>query len=60
MGKDPSDSVVDVDCRSHDHENLFLPGGGAMTTGGSGNSTITMAALALKAADAIVAQFKTA
>lgn len=60
MGKDPSDSVVDVACRSHDHENLFLPGGAAMTTGGSGNSTITMAALALKAADAIVAQLKTA
>lgn len=56
MGNDPSDSVVDADCRAHDHDNLFLPGGAAMTTGGSGNSTITMAALALKAADAIVGQ----
>ena len=58
MGADPSTSVVDVDCRAHDHQNLFLPGGAAMTTGGSGNSTITMAALALKAGDAIVAQLK--
>ncbi|REG52179.1 choline dehydrogenase-like flavoprotein [Paraburkholderia sp. BL6669N2] len=58
MGADPSTSVVDVDCRAHDHHNLFLPGGAAMTTGGSGNSTITMAALALKAGDAIVAQLK--
>ena len=56
MGANPADSVVDVDCRAHDHANLFLPGGGAMTTGGCGNSTLTMAALALKAADAMVAQ----
>ncbi|MBZ5762351.1 MULTISPECIES: GMC family oxidoreductase [Rhizobium] len=58
MGTDPTDSVVDVDCRAHDHPNLFLPGGAAMTTGGCGNSTITMAALAMKAADAIVDQLK--
>ncbi|KQN44275.1 choline dehydrogenase [Serratia sp. Leaf50] len=53
MGNDPANSVVDIDCRAHDHENLFLPGGAAMTTGGCGNSTLTMAALALKASDAI-------
>ena len=58
MGVEPSASVVDVDCRAHDHANLFLPGGGAMTSGGSGNSTLTMAALALKAADAIASQLK--
>ncbi len=56
MGANPADSVVDVDCRAHDHPNLFLPGGGAMTTAGCGNSTLTMAALALKAADAMAAQ----
>lgn len=60
MGSNASNSVVDTDCRAHDHHNLFLPGGAAMTTGGSGNSTITMAALALKAADAIVAQLRNA
>lgn len=56
MGRDPANSVVDVDCRAHDHPNLFLPGGGAMPSGASGNSTLTMAALAFKAADAIVGQ----
>jgi choline dehydrogenase-like flavoprotein len=56
MGADGATSVVDADCRAHDHANLFLPGGGAMTTGGVGNSTLTMAALAFKAADAIQAQ----
>ncbi|MHC1479011.1 GMC family oxidoreductase [Frateuria aurantia] len=58
MGTDTTQSVVDVDCRAHDHANLFLPGGGAMTTGGCGNSTLTMAALAFKAADAIISQLK--
>ncbi len=60
MGRDTGKSVVDVDCRAHDHSNLFLPGGGAMTTGGCGNSTLTMTALAFKAADAIVSQLKQA
>jgi choline dehydrogenase-like flavoprotein len=58
MGANPADSVVDPDCRAHDHPNLFLPGGGAMTTSGCGNSTLTMAALALKAADAVIDQAK--
>jgi choline dehydrogenase-like flavoprotein len=60
MGRDASTSVVDLDCRAHDHPNLFLPGGGAMTTSGCGNSTLTMAALALKSADAIVTQLRNA
>ena len=58
MGASPASSVVDLDCRAHDHANLFLPGGGAMPSGGCGNSTLTMAALALKAADAITGQIK--
>jgi fructose 5-dehydrogenase large subunit len=60
MGNDPSSSVVDADCRAHDHENLFLPGGGAMASTACGNSTISMAALGLKAADAIVRQMRKA
>jgi choline dehydrogenase-like flavoprotein len=58
MGKDAKTSVVDTDCRAHDHPNLFLPGGSAMPSAGSGNSTLTMAALGVKAADAIVNQTK--
>lgn len=58
MGADGATSVVDGDCRAHDHPNLFLPGGAAMPSGGAGNSTLTMAALAIKAADAIAAQTK--
>jgi choline dehydrogenase-like flavoprotein len=58
MGADAQTSVVDHDCRAHDHHNLFLPGGAAMPSGTASNSTLTMAALALRAADAIVDQLR--
>ena len=58
MGTDARNSVVDGDCRSHDHENLFIPGGGAMPSTACGNSTITMTALAFKAADALQKQVR--
>jgi len=58
MGNDAATSVVDADCRAHDHENLFIPGGGAMASTACGNSTITMVALAIKAGDAIVSQMR--
>lgn len=50
MGRSPKDSVVNGDCRTHDHANLWLPGGGAMPSASVVNTTLTMAALALKAA----------
>lgn len=58
MGHDPANSVVDENCRAHDHSNLFLPGGGAMASTACGNSTLTMVALAFKASVAIVQQAK--
>jgi choline dehydrogenase-like flavoprotein len=54
MGTGREDSVVDGDCRAHDHDNLWLPGGGAMASASVVNSTLTMVALGLKAADSIV------
>jgi choline dehydrogenase-like flavoprotein len=53
MGADARISVVDGDCRAHDHANLWLPGGGAMPSSSVVNSTLSMAALGLKAADNI-------
>ena len=53
MGSDPRGSVVDGDCRAHDHANLWLPGGGPIPSASVVNSTLTMAALALKSADAM-------
>lgn len=58
MGTDPTNSVVDDVCRTHDHSNLFLPGGAAMPSTATGNSTLTMVALAFRAADAICEQMK--
>ena len=53
MGADKRDSVVDGNCRTYDHANLWLPGGGAMPSASVVNSTLTMAALGIKSADAI-------
>lgn len=51
MGADAADSVVDADCRTHDHPNLFLATSGVMPSAASVNCTLTIAALALRLAD---------
>lgn len=53
MGHDPKDSVVDSWARTHDHKNLFLATGATMAASGTVNSTLTMAAIALRASDEI-------
>ena len=53
MGADPRTSVVDAELRAHDHPNLFLLGSGTFPTTGTANPTLTIAALALRAAEAI-------
>ncbi|MDT8305783.1 MAG: GMC family oxidoreductase [Anaerolineae bacterium] len=53
MGDDPASSVVDPQQRSHDHPNLFLLGAGVFPTSGTANPTLTLAALALWAAETI-------
>ncbi|OJY63787.1 MULTISPECIES: GMC family oxidoreductase [unclassified Rhizobium] len=58
MGSDPKDSVVDGNCRAHDHPNLWIPGGGAIPSASVVNSTLTMAALGIKAADDISKQLR--
>ena len=50
MGDDPRRSVVDRNLRCHDHPNLFLVGAGAFPTASTANPTLTIAALALRAA----------
>ncbi len=51
MGTDPSGSVVSPRLRTHDLENLWIAGSSVFVTGGAMNPTLTIAALALKAAD---------
>jgi choline dehydrogenase-like flavoprotein len=50
MGAKPENSVVNADQRTWDHHNLFLVGCGNMPTVGTSNPTLTIAALAFKAA----------
>ncbi len=51
MGEDPVNSVVDGDCRTYDHDNLFVASSSVMPTAGSVNCTLTIAALAHRLAD---------
>jgi len=56
MGEDPANSVVDADCRCHDHPNLFIGGLSVFSTGGTVNCGLTIAALALRLADTMIAE----
>jgi len=58
MGADPATSVVDRELRAHAHRNLFIVGAAVFPTGGTANPTLTIAALALRAADAVLAALK--
>jgi len=51
MGTDPDASVVDPRLRTHDLANLTVASSSVFVTGGAMNPTLTIAALALKAAD---------
>jgi choline dehydrogenase-like flavoprotein len=53
MGKDPKSSVINADHRTHDVPNLFLCDGSSMVTSGRGQPTMTIQALAFRAADRI-------
>jgi choline dehydrogenase-like flavoprotein len=53
MGNDPVTSVVNRDHRSHDVPNLFICDGSSFVTSGRGQPTMTIMALAFRAADKI-------
>ena len=53
MGTDPRASVVDPDLRAHDVANLYVLGAGSFVTAGASPPTLTIAALAIRAAEHI-------
>ena len=53
MGNDPKSSVVDKYHRAHDVRNLFVCDGSSFVTSGRGQPTMTIQALAFRAADHI-------
>jgi choline dehydrogenase-like flavoprotein len=56
MGEDPEESVVDAQLRTHDLGNLTIASSSVFPTGGAMNPTLTISALALKAADHVAAR----
>ena len=58
MGNDAKNSVVDAMQKSHDHANLYLVGSGTFPTTGTANPTLTVTAMALRTADAILSELK--
>jgi choline dehydrogenase-like flavoprotein len=53
MGNDAKTSVINSDHRTHDVKNLFLCDGSSLVTSGRGQPTMTIEALAFRAADRI-------
>lgn len=53
MGDDPATSVIDKSHRSHDVSNLFICDGSSLVTSTRGQPTMTIMALAFRAADQI-------
>jgi glucose dehydrogenase len=51
MGEDPTESVVNAEMQAHDLDNLWIASSSVFVTSGAMNPTLTIAALALKAAD---------
>lgn len=60
MGTDPKTSVVDANLRAHDVPNLYLVGSGCFVTASSSPPTLTIAALAIRAAQHVAARLRPA
>ena len=60
MSADPSQGVVDADCRIHGYANLHVAGSSVFSTSGWANPTLTIVALALRLADHLDGELGTA
>ncbi|MGE5100788.1 MAG: GMC oxidoreductase, partial [Deltaproteobacteria bacterium] len=58
MGTSPTDSVVNRDQRSWDHENLYIVGCGSFPTTGTANPTLTAIAVTLRSVKDMLAQLR--
>jgi glucose dehydrogenase len=54
MGTSKGDSVVDGTLRTWDHDNLYIVGSSTFPATGTGNPTLTIAALSFSAADTLI------
>ncbi|HID82162.1 MAG TPA: GMC family oxidoreductase [Chromatiales bacterium] len=53
MGSDPESSVLDVNCKAHEVDNLYVVDASFMPTSGGANPSLTIAANALRVAEHI-------
>ncbi|TGN67190.1 GMC family oxidoreductase [Paracoccus liaowanqingii] len=58
LGADPLKSVVDLNCRSHDLQNLWITDASVLPTSAAVNPALTIAALALKSAAAMTLELQ--
>ncbi len=58
MGDNAKSAVVNKDCQSFDHPNLFIIGPGVFPTSGTANPTLTVAALVLRLAQCLADRFE--
>jgi len=58
MGASRRDSVTDRNLRAWDHDNLYIVGAGSQVTVGTANPTLTTAALAVRAATAMLGELR--
>ena len=58
MGNDPTNSVVDGTCRTHDHDNLYVASSSVFSSAACVNSTLTIAALSLRIGERIVERLR--
>lgn len=56
MGNNPQTSVVNTHCRAHDLDNLIICDASVLPTSGAANPSLTIAALAIRTARAILAR----
>lgn len=54
MGDKPSNSVTNSYCKAWDHNNLYIVGAGNMTTLGTSNPTLTLAAVTIRSVESIL------
>jgi choline dehydrogenase-like flavoprotein len=60
MGTDPRTSVVDANLMTHDVPNLYLVGSGSFVTASASPPTLTIAALAIRAAEHLAVKLRPA
>ncbi len=56
FGRDPATSVLDVDCKAHDVDNLYVTDASFFPSIGAVNPTLTIIANALRVADVVISR----